>query len=223
MLKEEEIKVALVDDHKLFRKGMIELINDFENCKVIYEATNGEEFTRQISRESCPDIVLLDINMPVMGGYQTAEWLKKNYPKVKVLALTMNDTEESIIEMLKSGANGYILKDAEPSELLLAITEIKKKGFYYSELANRALLNNMNKEHVPTDKNNKELVKLNDRETEFLKLACTQLTYKEIADQMFVAVRTVDGYRESLFEKLQVKSRIGLVLYAIKHKIIKVS
>lgn len=222
MQKQEEIKVALVDDHKLFRKGMIELINDFANCKVIYEATNGEEFTQNFSLESCPDIVLLDINMPIMGGYQTADWLRKNYPEVKVLALSMNDTEESIIEMLKSGAHGYILKDAEPAEVLLAITEIKKKGFYYSELANKALLNNMNKEHAP-DKDNKELAKLNEREIEFLKLVCTQLTYKEIADQMFLAVRTVDGYREALFEKLQVKSRIGLVLYAIKHKIIKVS
>src|ERR1035437_4455765 len=142
MQTQEEIKVVMVDDHKLFRKGMVGLMNDFANCKVLYEANNGEEFIRQISSRICPDIVILDINMPVMDGFETAIWLKKNYPKVKILALTMNDAEESIIKMFRAGANGYILKDAEPSELQFALNELMKKDFYYSEMVSGALLNN---------------------------------------------------------------------------------
>ncbi|MBA3705069.1 MAG: response regulator transcription factor [Bacteroidetes bacterium] len=221
MKKEAEIKVIIVDDHKLFRKGMAGLLGNFKNCKVISEANNGEELAQQISAANCPDIVILDINMPVMDGYETAAWLKKNFPKVKILALSMNDSEEAIIKMLRAGANGYILKDAEPEELHIALEELTNKGFYHSDMVSGALLNNIYKESDTTIKNN-ELPELNERENEFLKFACTELTYKEIADKMFVAPRTVDGYREALFEKLNVKNRVGLVLYAIKHKKVKV-
>jgi len=217
----EKIKVVMADDHKLFRKGMVGLMNDFSNCKVIYEANNGEELIEQIASGSYPDIVILDINMPVMDGFETALWLKKNHPKIKILALTMNDSEESIIKMFRAGANGYILKDAEPSELQFALNELMKKDFYYSEMVSGALLNNINhKQEVISD--NKEFVKLNEREIEFLKLTCTELTYKEIADKMFIAPRTVDRYREVLFEKLEARNRVGLVMYAIKHKIVKI-
>ncbi len=221
MQKEEEIKVVIVDDHKLFRKGMAGLLGNFKNCNVLYEANNGEELTRHISAKNCPDIVILDINMPVMDGYETATWLKKNFPKMKILALSMNDSEEAIIKMLRAGANGYILKDAEPEELQMALKEVMNKGFYHSDMVSGALINNINKETDNALKN-KELPQLNERENEFLKLACTELTYKEIADKMFVAPRTVDGYREALFEKLNVKNRVGLVLYAIKHKKVKI-
>lgn len=221
MQQQEEIKVVMVDDHNLFRKGMVGLMNGFVNCNVLYEANNGEEFIRKISSGVCPNIVILDINMPVMDGFETAAWLKKNYPKVKILALTMSDADESIIKMLRAGANGYLLKDAEPSELQFALNELMRKDFYYSEMVSGALLNSLNnKLEVITD--NKEFVKLNEREIEFLKLACTELTYKEIADKMFIAPRTVDRYREVLFEKLEVKNRVGLVLYAIKQKIVKI-
>lgn len=222
MKEQEEIKVVMVDDHKLFRKGMVGLMNDFANCRVLYEANNGEEFIRQISSGVRPDIVILDINMPVMDGFETAIWLKKNFPKVKILALTMKDTEESIIKMIRAGANGYILKDAEPSELQFALNELMKKEFYYSDMVNGVLLNNLNNKSEARI-NNKEFKELNEREIEFLKLASTELTYKEIADKMFIAPRTVDRYREVLFEKLDVKNRVGLVLYAIKHNIVKVA
>lgn len=222
MHSQEQIKVVMVDDHKLFRKGMVGLMNDFADCKVLYEANHGEEFIQKISSGVCPDIVILDINMPVMDGFETAVWIKKNYPKVKILALSMNDTEESIIKMFRAGAHGYILKDAEPSELQFALNTLMKKEFYYSELVSGALLKNINnKPEVILD--NRDFVKLNDREIDFLKLACTELTYKEIADKMFVAPRTVDRYREILFEKLEVKNRVGLVMYAIKRKIVKIA
>ena len=222
MPKQEEVKIIIVDDHKLFRKGMVGLINNFKNYKVVCEANNGEELTRQISASIRPDIIILDINMPVMDGYETALWLKKNFPKVKILALSMNDSEESIIKMLRAGANGYILKDAEPHELENALTEVMQKGFYHSDMVSGVLINSMHKGSDITSMN-QDSIQLNDREIEFLKLACTELTYKEIADKMFVAPRTVDGYRETLFEKLDVKNRVGLVLYAIKHKKVKVA
>ena len=209
------IKVALVDDHKLFRKGMVELVNNFTGYTVIWEANNGLELIQKFQSEEAPDVVLLDINMPEMDGYETAAWLKENYPKVLVLTLSMYDHEEAIIKMLRVGAKGHILKDADPQELQTALQALVKKGFYYSELVSGTLLNSLNRD-ADNNKRTAELVKLNDRESEFLKLACTELTYKEIADKMCLAPRTIDGYREALFEKLQVKSRIGLVLYAIK-------
>jgi two-component system, NarL family, invasion response regulator UvrY len=214
------IKVALVDDHKLFRKGMVELINAFTGYRVIWEANHGKELIEKVSKEESPDVVLLDITMPQMDGYETAQWLKVHFPKIKILALSMYDQEDSIIRMFKSGATGYILKDAEPSELKAALQEMASKGFFFSPLVSNAFLNSMYKEtqeNKPTQQ-----VTLSGRETEFLKLACTELTYKEIADKMCLASRTIDGYRESLFEKLGVKNRVGLVLYAIKHGIVKI-
>ena len=219
---QEGVKITIVDDHKLFRKGMVGLMNNFKNCKVVCEANHGEELTRLISSSACPDIVILDINMPVMDGYETAVWLKKNFPQIKILALSMNDSEESIIKMLRAGANGYILKDVDPDELENAINELVLKGFYHSDMVSEALLNNMNAVSG-TVMGGREASGLNDRESEFLRLACTELTYKEIAEKMGVAPRTVDGYREVLFEKLDVKNRVGLVLYAIKNKKIQVA
>ena len=215
MESDQKIKVALVDDHKLFRKGMVELVNGFPGYIVIWEANHGLELIQKFATEEAPDVVLLDINMPEMDGYETALWLKKNQPQVKVLTLSMYDNEEAIIKMLRVGAKGHILKDAEPQELKVALQELARKGFYYSELVSGTLLNSINRD-ADDEKRTAEMVKLNDRESEFLKLACSELTYKEIADKMCLAPRTIDGYREALFEKLHVKSRVGLVLYAIK-------
>lgn len=214
------IKVALVDDHKLFRKGMVELINGFTGYKVIWEANHGKELIEKLSSEEPPDIVLLDITMPQMDGYETAQWLKIHFPQIKILALSMYDQEDSIIKMFKNGATGYILKDADLSELKSALQEMASKGFFFSPLVSNAFLNSMNKE-LPENKPAQEIV-LSEREREFLKMACTELTYKEIADKMCLASRTIDGYREALFEKLGVKNRVGLVLYAIKHGIVKI-
>lgn len=214
----EDIRIALVDDHTLFRKGMAELINSFKGYKVVAEADNGKQFIRSFNGRERPDIVLLDINMPEMNGYETASWLKDNWPQVKVLALSMYDMEESIIKMLKAGAKGYLLKDAEPAELLTSLNEVSKNNFYHSELVNGVLLKSLN----PSDRDAGS-AKLNDREMQFLKLACTEMTYKEIADQMCLSPRTIDGYREALFEKLQVRSRVGLVMFAIREGMVGVS
>ena len=219
MQHNQDCKVALVDDHKLFRKGMVELINGFSGYKVIWEANHGLDCIKQLGAGELPDIILLDINMPEMDGYDTAEWLKLHQPKIKVLALSMYDHEEPIIKMLRAGAKGYILKDAEPLELKAALQELVRKGFYYSELVSGTLVNSINRGSDETS-HLADTVKLNDRESDFLKLACSELTYKEIADRMCLAPRTIDGYREALFEKLQVKNRIGLVLYAIRNRLV---
>jgi two-component system, NarL family, invasion response regulator UvrY len=197
---------------------MTELINGFPGYAVAWEANNGKEVMRIMSDATViPSIVVLDINMPEMDGYLTASWLKEKFPGVKVLALSMYDNEQSIIRMIKAGARGYVLKDAEPSEVKSAFDDLMTKGFYYSDTVSHVLVNNLNRDASATTS-----VLLNDRELEFLNFACTEFTYKEIADKMCLAPRTIDGYREALFEKLNVKSRVGLVMYAIRNGMVKI-
>ena len=213
--------VAVVDDHVLLRNGLSNLIRGLETYAVLFEANNGKDFISQLKPKFLPDIVLLDINMPEMDGFETALWLKRNYPDIKILALSMYDNEASIIRMMKSGAKGYILKDIDPVEFRQALDALMRKGFYYSELITGKLIHAINQLDEP-ETTLKNLVTLNDREIEFLKLVCTEMTYKEIAEKMFLSPRTIDGYRDALFEKLNVKTRVGLVMYAIKNGIVRV-
>ncbi len=211
--------VVLVDDHILLRNGLANLIRSFGDYTVLFEANNGKNFMQQLDAENLPDIILLDINMPEMDGYETAFWLKENHPEIKVLALSMYDNDNAIIKMLKNGARGYILKDIEPNELKAALDSVFQKGYYYSEMITGKLIHSIN----TSDSNQQKIknsVTLNDREIAFLKLVCTEMTYKEIADSMFLSPRTIDGYRDNLFEKLQVKTRVGLVMYAIRNTIV---
>jgi two-component system, NarL family, invasion response regulator UvrY len=187
---------------------------------VLFEADNGKDFMEKLKSSAIPDIALMDINMPMMDGYDTTQWLKINYPLVKVLALSMYDDENAIIRMLRSGAKGYILKDSDPSELKDALHALVTKGFYHSELVTGKLIHTINHLDEPAHASVKNMLGLNEREIEFLKLVCTEMTYKEIAEQMFLSPRTIDGYRDNLFEKLQLKSRVGLVLFTIKNGIV---
>jgi len=213
------ITIALVDDHVLLRNGLANLLTDLD-YEVVFEADNGRHFIDKLKSHALPEIVLMDINMPEMDGYETTFWLKKNHPDVKVLALSMYDDENAIIRMLKSGAKGYILKDSDPSELKAAIHAISTKGFYHSELVTGTLIHTINHLDDPEHSSVKDILGLNDRELELLKLICTELTFKEIADRMHLSPRTVDGYRDALLEKLQCKSRVGLVIFAIKNGIV---
>lgn len=212
--------IALTDDHTLLRNGLAALVKSLGHT-VLFEADNGKDLIGKLDKNNLPDLVLLDINMPEMDGYDTAQWIKNNHYDIKVLALSMYDNENSIIRMLKCGAKGYILKDSEPAELKAAIEAVMNKGFYYSDLVSGKLIHAINK--LDDDDNGlKSLIQLNDRETDFLKYACTEMTYKEIADKMFVSPRTIDGYRDALFEKLHVKTRVGLVMYAIKNGVVNI-
>jgi len=213
-------RIVLVDDHILLRRGLADLIRNLGH-EVLFEANNGLEFCEKLKSDGVPDFVLLDINMPKMDGYETALWIKKNHPEIKVLALSMYDDENAVIRMLKNGARGYILKDTEPTELKAAIEAILTKGFYYSEMVTGRLMHSIS--GIDEDRQaTQQLLNLTEREIEFIKLACTEMTYKEIADSMHLSPRTIDGYRDALFNKLDLKTRTGLVLYAIKQGIVQI-
>ena len=205
------IKIALADDHAILRKGVAEILSKFEGFSVIMEAGNGRELIFKMkAANTLPDVCIVDINMPEMNGYDTATELKKNWPDIKILALSMYDTELNIIKMLRHGANGYVLKDSDPEDLRVAIQRVIKDGYYHSELVTGRMLG------ILRDPGNKMENELNERELTFLSFCCTELTYKEIADQMFLSPRTIDGYRENLFKKLNITTRTGLAMYAIK-------
>ncbi len=211
-------QVAVVDDHTLMRSALARLIASFNNYAVLFEAGNGKELIEKVDQHLVPDIVLLDINMPEMDGYETAKWLYKHYPQVKILALSMQSDEGSIIRMLRLGAKGYVMKNVNPEELNLALDSVIKKDFYLSEAISGKVISGL---HMDMDKP-LEPVQLSDKEKEFLRYTCTELTYKDIAEKMFVSPRSVDDYRNTLFEKLKVHTRMGLALYAIKNRLVEV-
>lgn len=208
----EKISIAIVDDHTLFRIGLAGLLAEFEELQVIFQAENGEQMQQMLQRHPLPDVVLMDINMPVMDGYAATKWLKEKYPQVKILALSMFEEDRAVIRMIRSGASGYVLKESKPRELLHAICTLYQKGVFINEMVSGKLMRSVNEEDGPG---------LSKKEFEFLRLCCSELTYKEMADKIFVSPRTVDNYRESLFQKLNVKTRTGLVLYAIQNEIFK--
>lgn len=210
--------IAIVDDHNMVRKGLSALINMFSMYEILFEASDGREMIERLKYQQLPDIILLDVNMPRMDGYETAEWLKTHHPDIHVLALSTMETEVAIIKMVRHGAKGYILKDAEPEELKLAFDEVCAKGFFFNELVTRKIMQSIS-QLVNDNSPIHTLVKLSQRELEFIHHACSEKSYQQIAKEMFVSERTVDGYRESLFKKLNVSTRVGLVLYAVKNNL----
>ena len=211
-------KIFLVDDHKLLRHGMAELVSKLEGYSVIGQASDGIEFTEWVGDGAHPDIVILDIQMPLMDGEQTAHWLKANHPDIKILVLSMFDDDLSILRMIRAGACGYLLKDSDPKQLQEALNNIRDKGFHHSDLVSNALLN-----EVLAEKSNgvPELMPFTPRELEFINLVCTDLSYKEIAVTMDCSPRTVDSFRDYVFSKLGIKSRVALALYAVKSGLVK--
>ncbi len=212
------ISVALVDDHKLLRSGLSNFIKTNSEFKVVFEADNGLELQEKIKGQEQPDVILMDINMPLMDGYDATRWLHTHHPQVKVIALSMYDGEECIIRMLRCGARGYLLKDTEPAELTRAIEETYRNGFYYTPMVSKHIAHLIN----DTEGDKKAVPTLTDREIELLQFMASEMTYKEIADQMFLSHKTIEGHRERICEKLQIKTRVGLVMYAIKNGIVKV-
>lgn len=213
--------IALVDDHELLRTGLAAIINSFEGFKVALEANNGQQFIEKVKTKSPPDIVLLDITMPVMDGYETSIWIKANLPQTKVLVLSMLENDTAIIRMLKNGARGYILKDSKPKVFKDALDSIRDSGYFINELVSNKLMHYINHEEV-FDSDTLALNNLSENEIIFLKWICTEKTYKEIADEMCLSPRTIDTYRDNLFKKLDVKTRVGLAIFAIKNSIVNI-
>ena len=212
-MQAESAQIILVDDHQLLRKGLIKILNanGFTN---IIEAANGEELL-EILKNTRPDIILLDLHMPKMNGFESMKRIKEVNSYSKVLVLSMLDDHISIIQMIKSGVDGYLLKDSDPKEMIDAIQVVLDGCDYYSALVTERL-----NTHLLDNDQNTDQHTLSDRELEFLTHASSDLTYKQIAEKMFVSVRTVDGYRDSIYQKFNIKTRIGLVIFALKNRII---
>ncbi|GFD71439.1 two component transcriptional regulator, LuxR family [Tenacibaculum mesophilum] len=207
--------VVVVDDHTLLSQAIEGMVNTFDKFKVLYTCKNGKEVEEKFlaSPKNIPDLVLVDVNMPVMNGIETTEWIVNNYPQVHVMALSVEDADGTILKMLKAGAVGYLLKDTKKEILEKALLEMMDNGFYHTRNVTTLLLDSV------SGKNSRNNLAFKDNEITFMKLACSELTYKEIAEKMFLSPKTIDGYRDSLFTKLNVRNRVGLVMYAIKNKI----
>ncbi len=210
--------IAIVDDHYLVAAALSDMVRKFDNYDVLLIAENGRDLLDQLANSAqLPDMVLLDLNMPEMDGFETAIQLRQLYPLVRVLALSMDHREDQIVRMVRNGARGYLLKDCRPAEFRRALDDIMNKGFYYSEFLTTQLIRNLN---TPTENGRILFFNLNSREVEFLKIACSELTYTEIANKMCVSPRTVDGYREVVFQKMNVKTRVGMVMEAMRHGLV---
>lgn len=214
-MNQQPITIALADDHVLLRSALAGLIDGFGNCKVINQSGTGKELTEYILSGHVPDVVILDLNMPDMDGFETASWLQQHAPAVHVLMLTMFDSELSLIRLLQAGVKGFLKKDIHPDELKFAIQSVMQSGYYYSSHTTGKLVNLFRNQ--PDGANRLQKAILSDQETEFLKLACSDLTYKEIAQKMNLNPRSVDSLRDQLFLKLDVKSRVGLAMVALRN------
>ena len=212
-MQTESAQIILVDDHQLLRKGLIKILNANGFTDII-EAANGDELL-ELLKNTSPDIILLDLYMPKMNGFESIKHIKKVNPHAKVLVVSMLDDKVSIIQMIKSGVDGYLLKDSDPKEIIEAIQIILEGGNFYSSMVNERL----NSVLLDNDYDKDQHI-LSERELEFLILASSDLTYKQIAEKMFVSVRTIDGYRDSIYQKFNIKTRIGLVIFALKNKLI---
>jgi two-component system, NarL family, invasion response regulator UvrY len=208
MTKPSKINIAIADDHTIMRSGLAELIKTLGDYEVIIQAGNGNDLLKQLSAaEVLPVLSILDINMPELNGYETTAKLKALYPEMKIMALSMFDNEFSIVRMLRNGATGFLHKGANPEELSNALQTVLSGNYFHTELM---LIGSLRKH------NNWQTINITERETEFLQHCCSDLSYKEIASLMSVSLHTVHGYRDMLFQKLRLKSRTALAIYALK-------
>ena len=208
--------IVIVDDHILIAKAIEGIIDHFQDFEVCYVCENGKDLINKFENNSkIPNIVLLDISMPLMDGFETVTWLKANHPEIKVMALSMQGDENSVIKMIKNGARGYLLKNSSPKNLEDALKKLDKEGFYYPDWASKILFENFTGEHEEHN-----AVKITEREREFLTYTVTELSYKEIADKMCCSPRTIESYRDQLCVKLDLKTRVGLAVYALKNGIV---
>lgn len=217
---ENKYKVLLADDHVLLREALTTMVNSLEDFVVTAGVDHGQQVIDALNNGQKPDLIILDLSMPVMDGFETARILSEQFPEQKTLILTMYDSEIALIRLLQDGVKGFLKKDIQPRELRTALLAVVEGGFYYSSQATGKLGRMIHTHHV--NKTSLEKSFLSDREVEFLKHACTDKTYKEIALDMKLTPRVVDCCRDTLFEKLDVKNRVGLAIYAIRHGLVRV-
>ena len=213
-----EIKVAIADDHKIFRKGVILSMRSYTNIKFVMEADNGDDLLARIP-ESEPDVVLCDLKMPVKDGIDTTKLITKNFPNIRVIILTMYEDERFVGHLMDCGAAGYLLKSTEPAEIKKAIMDVVRTGFYLNPFVNKVLI----KKNYSKQKFNPSLtteVVLSEREKEVLTLVCMEFTASEIAAKMDISSRTVEAIKDRLMERFGVKNSVGLVFYAMKNSLI---
>ena len=213
------IKVAIADDHKLFRQGLRFMLDKMDDIQITYEASNGQELLNKMQTEGLPDVVLLDLDMPVMDGIETLKRIKMEYREVGVIILTMYDYEKMIVYAMEQGANGFLLKNCTEEEIQEAIEAVYREGYYFSDLVNKAALSGIKVtvRHKPTFHNSYELTA---REREVLELICEEMTDKEIAEKLSMSEGEAEGYRRKLFEKMGAKNVGELVVKAMKEGLI---
>lgn len=208
--------IVIADDHSLFTEALSALINSFDNYEVLYTVANGKELTDRLKiPQHVPDLILLDINMPIMNGLEAMQVIKNENIFVKVVGLSMENNEDTVVKLIKEGANGYLLKNCKPKALREALDKVLSDGHYYSDFVSQSLIHSL--------QNESSKPQLKENEQRFLDLVCTtDLNYVQIAEKMNLSKRTIDGYRDSLFSKLGVNNRPGLMLYAIKNNMVQI-
>jgi len=216
------IRLGLIDDHIIFRKALAAYINQFTQYQVQLEASHGLDLQEQLRNAPVPDLIMLDIRMPIMNGFETTEYLINRYPGVKILVVSMLPEMHHLEHLLQLGVSGYVQKDAEIEELKRAIDQVLHKGHYLNPAAYVQLISDKRDLHKHQMQEAQLAAHLSDRERDFLRRLCTDKGYKEIAGEMFVSPRTIDGYRDALLKKLRVSSRIGLVTFAIRQGIAEI-
>ncbi|MBD0277107.1 MAG: response regulator transcription factor [Flavisolibacter sp.] len=212
------IKVAIADDHKIFRKGVVLSLRMYTNIKFVLEADNGDELLDGLD-EAAPDIVLMDLRMPGKDGMEATKIISKEYPNMKVIVLSMYEDERFIYHMMENGANGYLLKNAEPQEIRKAIIDVYEKGYYLNNHVNRVLLKRAHAKQKVAPSLNSEIT-LTDRERDVLKLICMEFTAQEIAQKMDISPRTVEAIKDRLMERFGIKNTAGLVFFAVKNNLV---
>jgi DNA-binding NarL/FixJ family response regulator len=213
------IRIALADDHKLVRSGMASILNSEQEFVVVQQSSNGRELLDGL-QQSKPDVILLDLEMPVLSGKETLEAIRNNNSEVRILILTMHQNNAFIIQMMELGANGYLIKDTEPEEVVEAIRRVHSNGFYFSERVSLAMLNGISHpamksaENIPSHG-------LSERELDVLRLICKEHTTTEIGEALFLSAKTIEGYRKVLMEKIGARNMAGMVLFAVRHRLIE--
>lgn len=215
----QKIKIILVDDEELFRKGIFFLLQREENIEIIFEASNGDELMNFLKENNNhPDIILMDLKMPLLNGVEATKLIRNDFPEIKIIALTSYNTDSFISNMIKIGASSYLLKNASPAEMISTINQVFENGFYYNEtvfeIINRQNISNFKPKSQYVD------ITLTVREREVLELICQQMSTAEIAERLFISSRTVEGHRNNLLLKTEAKNVAGLVVFAIQNNIV---